>query len=316
MKYSRDDILTVAFYNVENLFDIVNDPNTNDDKYTPGGSFNWTVKRYFKKLQKISYVISQIGKKHSSESPVLVGLAEVENVNVLSDLVAQKHLHNCGYRYVHFESKDKRGIDTALLYRDRFFEPVATESIQFNFLNEQGEFDHTRDILLVSGFLNNELVHVIVNHWPSRREGELESREKRIKAANVVKEVIEQIRQKDLDAKIIILGDFNDTPKSLSLQILLKNSDLFNPMSTLEKSGLGTLNFNKEWYLFDQIILSENFKTKGAKHQFLRTEIFNKDWLTIPKGKYKGTPSRTYVGPWYKGGFSDHFPVFINLLKN
>ena len=316
MSYSRDEILTVAFYNVENLFDTIDDPNTNDDKYTPRGERNWNYKRYYSKLKKISYVISQIGKKKSSETPVLVGLAEVENTRVLDDLVNQKDLQNCGYRYVHFESNDERGIDTALLYRDRFFDPVSTDRMQFNFLDENGNFDHTRDVLLVSGFMDDELVHIIVNHWPSRREGELESRPKRIKAADVVKEAVDKIRSKDPDAKIIIMGDFNDNPTSESVKDHLVTTDFFNPMLSMYQNGLGTLTFKKEWHLFDQIILSNNFKSKDTSHQFLGAEIFNKSWLTTKKGKHKGAPFRTYIGPWYRGGFSDHFPVFVSLKKN
>jgi exonuclease III len=316
MKYSRDEIITVAFYNVENLFDTIDDPNTDDDKFTPSGKRKWTYKRYYRKLKKISYVISQIGKKSSSETPVLVGLAEVENTRVLEDLVAQKDLQNCGYRYVHFESNDERGIDTALLYRDRFFDPVSCKRMQFNFLDEKGTFDHTRDVLLVSGFLHNELVHVIVNHWPSRREGEEASRSKRIKAADVVKEAIDEITTKDPNAKIIIMGDFNDNPTSESVKNHLVTDDFFNPMLSLYKKGLGTLTFKKEWHLFDQIILSNNFRNEDTIHQFKDVNIFNKKWLTTHKGKYKGSPFRTYIGPWYKGGFSDHFPVFVSLSKN
>ncbi|MFY7671779.1 endonuclease/exonuclease/phosphatase family protein [Tenacibaculum sp. MEBiC06402] len=316
MKYSRDAIVNIAFYNVENLFDTIDDPNTNDDKFTPRGERNWTYKRYYRKIKKISYVISQIGKKNSTETPVLVGLAEVENTRVLEDLVNQKSLQNCGYRYVHFDSNDERGIDTALLYRDKFFDPVSTDRMQFSFLDENGSFDHTRDVLLVSGFLNGELVHVIVNHWPSRREGEELSKPKRIKAADVVKEAIDQIASKDPNAKIIIMGDFNDNPTSESVREHLVTDDFFNPMLPLYEGGNGTLTFQKQWYLFDQIILSKNFKEEDTSHRFISATIFNKKWLTTHKGKHKGSPFRTFIGPWYKGGFSDHFPVFVSLSKN
>ena len=315
MNYSRDEILTVAFYNVENLFDTIDDPTTNDDKYTPSGERNWTYKRYYRKLNKISYVISQIGKTSSSETPILVGLAEVENTKVLDDLVNQKSLHKCGYRYVHYESKDERGIDTALLYRDRHFSPVSSERMQFSFLDEEGNFDHTRDVLLVSGFMNDELIHVIVNHWPSRREGEEESKSKRIKAADVVKEAIDKITSKDPNAKIIIMGDFNDNPTSESVKNHLVSYDFFNPMLPLYQKGLGTSTFQKEWHLFDQIILSNNFKDIETNHQFMSANIFNKKWLKTHKGKHKGSPFRTYIGPWYKGGFSDHFPVYVSFVK-
>jgi predicted extracellular nuclease len=316
MNYTREDVLTVAFYNVENLFDTRNDPNTNDDKYTAKGVRNWNDKRYYNKIKKIGYVISQIGKKTSSEAPILVGLAEVENTRVLDDLIKQKDLKNCGYRYVHFESRDERGMDTALLYRDRFFDPVSSERIQFNFIGDNGQFDHTRDVLIVSGFMNEELIHVIVNHWPSRREGELESRSKRIKAAGVVKKAVEKIKSKDIDAKIIIMGDFNDNPNSESIQKHLVSSEFFNPMLDLYNGGAGTLTYKKDWYLFDQIIVSNNFSDNAAKHNFLKAEIFNKGWLATRKGKHKGAPFRTFIGPWYRGGFSDHFPVFVSFVRD
>jgi exonuclease III len=315
MKYSRNQLLNIAFYNVENLFDTVDDPLTNDDKFTANGERRWTNKKYQRKLKKISYVISQIGKKVSNESPVIVGLVEVENTKVLDDLVAQKNLRNCGYRYVHFESKDERGIDTALLYRAQFFEPVDSKKFQFDFLDADGTKDHTRDVLLVSGFLNDELVHVIVNHWPSRREGEELTKPKRIKAAKVVHEAIDEILKKDENAKIIVMGDFNDNPNSESIEKHLVTSEFFNPMLPLYKNGLGTLTFKKQWYLFDQMILSKNFNNGNSKHQFLDVKIFNKRWLKTHKGKHKGSPFRTYIGPWYKGGFSDHFPIYASFFK-
>ncbi len=316
MNYSRDKIITIAFYNVENLFDTIDDPLTNDDSFTPSGKRKWTRKRYFKKLQKISYVISQIGKNISNEAPVLVGLVEVENRKVLNDLIHQKKLFDYGYRYIHFDSKDERGIDTALLYRDQFFDPVDSKRFHFDFLDkESGEKDHTRDVLLVSGFLNGELVHIIVNHWPSRREGEEVTRHKRVKAAQVVQKVINEIRVEDSQAKIIIMGDFNDNPSSESIQEYLVSEDFHNPMLSLHTKGLGSLTFKKEWFLFDQIIVSKNLLGDEARHKFTGAKIFNKRWLQTHKGKYKGSPFRTYIGPWYKGGFSDHFPVYVNFLK-
>ncbi len=315
MKYSRNQLLNIAFYNVENLFDTIDDPLTNDDKFTAKGERKWTNKRYFRKLKKISYVISQIGKKNSNELPVIVGLVEVENNRVLDDLIAQKNLKNSGYRYVHYDSKDERGIDTALLYRDQFFEPVSSKKFRFNFIDDDGSEDYTRDVLSVSGFLNDELIHVIVNHWPSRREGEEETKSKRIEASKIVLKAIEEIKSKDKDAKIIIMGDFNDNPNSESIEEHLVVSGFFNPMIALFKQGLGTLTYRKEWFLFDQIILSENFKTEDIKHKFKDVKIFNKKWLKTHKGKYKGSPFRTYIGPWYKGGFSDHFPIYASFIK-
>lgn len=315
-KKNRDEVLTIAFYNVENLFDTINNKYTNDSNYTPKGKLAWDYKRYFKKLKKISYVISQIGKEASNNLPVLVGLVEVENTKVLNDLVNHKNLSDYGYRYVHFDSSDRRGIDTALLYRDSFFDPVDTKTYPLNFINEDGVVEYSRDVLLVSGFLNNELIHIIVNHWPSRREGVKETEHKRIKASELVAEIIEEISEKDTQAKIIIMGDFNDNPTSKSIKDYLVTEDFFNPMQDLYKQGLGTLTFQKKWFLFDQIIVSKNFLNQSiSNHHFLEANIFDKKWLQVAKGKLKGSPHRTYIGPWYKGGFSDHFPVYITLEK-
>ena len=313
-KLNREEVLTIGFYNVENLFDTINNHFTNDSDYTPKGKLAWNYRRYYKKLKKISYVISQIGKESSSNLPVLMGLVEVENSTVLNDLVNHKNLINYGYRYVHFESSDRRGIDTALLYRDAFFDPVDSKTYPLNFLNEDGVIEYSRDILLVSGFLNNELIHVIVNHWPSRREGVKETEFKRIKAAELVKSIVEEITSNDAQAKVIIMGDFNDNPSSKSIQEHLVSEEFFNPMKRIYKDGLGTLTFQNQWFLFDQIIISKNLKDKSSTtNSFIEAKIFNKNWLRVGKGKLKGSPSRTYIGPWYKGGFSDHFPVYISI---
>lgn len=313
---NREEVLTVAFYNVENLFDTINNKYTNDANYTEKGKLAWDYRRYFKKLKKISYVISQVGKESSNNLPALVGLVEVENTKVLNDLINHNNLKDYGYRYVHFDSSDSRGIDTALLYRDAFFDPVDSKIYPLNFTNKDGFLQHSRDVLLVSGFLNNELVHIIVNHWPSRREGAKETEHKRIKAAQLVSSIVEEIKDKDTQAKIIIMGDFNDNPTSKSIQEHLVSDDFFNPMKELHKQGLGTLTFQKNWFLFDQIIVSKNFLDKAtSNHYFIKAKIFNKKWLQVTRGKLKGSPHRTYIGPWYKGGFSDHFPVYILVKK-
>lgn len=315
-KYKREEVFTVAFYNVENLFDTVKDPNTKDGKFTPTGDRKWCDRRYWKKIKKISYVISQIGKDTSSCAPIIAGLVEVENTTVLDDLTMHSNLRNYGYRYIHYESKDERGIDTALIYRDEFFDPVSSKRYHFDFLDDDGTKDFTRDILSVSGFMNGELVHIIVNHWPSRREGEEVTKAKRIKAAQIVHKAIAEIKEKDEQAKIIIMGDFNDNPASESIKEHLMTKEFYNPMENLHEKGLGTLTFQKEWHLFDQIILSKAFLEENeSDHNFIKAKIFNKKWLQTHKGKYKGSPFRTYIGPWYKGGYSDHFPVYICLAN-
>ena len=312
----RENTFTVGFYNVENLFDTINDPETLDDDFTDSGKKKWTPKRYQKKLKKLSSVISQLGTERSKTPPVFVGLVEVENEQVVNDLVNHPNLAPYHYGVVHYDSPDERGIDVALIYSREHFEFLSSETFSVLLTDEEGERDYTRDILLVSGNLKGELVHVLVNHWPSRRNGAGETEDKRIAVAKRVREAISIIRLKDKDAKIIIMGDFNDDPISTSVKQHLVQDDFYNPMESLFDKGKGTLTYDEKWNLFDQIIFSNNWldKTSG-KFYFKHAEVFNKEWLKEFRGKFKGSPFRTYVGKWYKGGFSDHFPVYTYIKR-
>ncbi|MBT8265739.1 MAG: endonuclease [Bacteroidia bacterium] len=315
-KKKHSNYFTVAFYNLENLFDTHDDHLTNDDDFLPDSERRWTKKRYQKKLRKLGYTISQIGLKSTNKLPVIVGLAEVENKLVLRDLVNSKFLKNEGYAFVHYDSPDERGIDTALLYNSKFFEVINTEVFSINLFDEDGLPDHTRDILCVEGLLNGEKIYALVNHWPSRSEGVEITEPKRLIASNRLIEVVQQIKESDANAKIIVMGDFNDDPKCKSVKNLVHNLELFNPMETLLSYKRGSLNYRFNWNLFDQIMFSTNFfeHAKG-KHRFSKANIFDDQFLKQFKGKYKGNPFRTYVGLKYKGGYSDHFPVYLLLKK-
>ena len=317
MSTKRKEVFTIGFYNVENLFDTVDNPKKADDDYLPSSRRHWTKKRYYQKLKKLSSVIAQLGTNYSNYMPAIVGLVEVENSKVVQDLISHKNLEKGNYGYVHYDSPDERGIDVALIYNRSFFEVYSSKTHSLEFFEEDGRVDYTRDILRVSGSLNGELVHILVNHWPSRREGEEETKGNRIKAAQLVHKAIDEIKTEIEDPKVIIMGDFNDDPISESVKQNLVTEEFFNPMESLFEKGLGTLTFKGKWNLFDQIIFSKNFlNSEKEKHSFLYAEVFNKDWLTVFKGKLKGSPFRTYIGPWYKGGFSDHFPVYTYLKKN
>lgn len=307
-------IFTIAFYNIENLFDIENDPYTNDDDFLPTSAKRWTYKRYQNKLRKLGSVISQIGEHESTSSPVIIGLAEVENNNVLSDLINSEHLENKGYDFVHFDSLDERGVDVALLYKPDEFVVENSETFSVFLQNEEGLRDYTRDILLVQGYLGNEKLHLIVNHWSSRREGEKETEYKRIAAANVVNSIIKMIRKEDTTAKIIVMGDFNDNPNNDSISLLEKKSGLYNPFKTVQSQEKGSLNHDFQWNMFDQILFSNNFfELNSSSLRFLKADVYNSKFLTQYHGKYKGQLFRTYVGKKYKGGYSDHFPVYIQF---
>ena len=313
----RKNIFTVGFYNVENLFDTVDDPKTFDDDFTSEGKKKWGNKRYRDKVKKLGSVISQLGNEQSRHAPAIVGLVEVENAKVVNDLANSKYLKKHHYNFVHYDSPDDRGIDVALLYNKQLFELLGSEHFPLYLEDEKGKRDYTRDVLVVYGNLNGELVHILVNHWPSRREGTEESEYKRVEAAKLARTIVEVIQEKHYDAKILIMGDFNDDPTSTSIKDHLMTDDFYNPMeSLLDRDAIGTLTYNSKWNLFDQIIITKNFTTeKPEKHTFKHAAVFNKEWLKIFKGKLKGSPFRTYIGPWYQGGFSDHFPVYLFLKK-
>ncbi len=308
--------LTVAFYNVENLFDTIKDPNKDDGDFTPRGRLKWNKSKYRQKLRKITTVLSMIGEHESHYGPAIIGLVEVENPRVLNDLTTHKNLLRHNYRFIHYDSPDERGIDVALLYNPSLFTVLSSESVYVGITNDDGSTDYTRDILVVKGVLNGDLVYVIVNHWPSRAEGEKESEYKRINAAKVVSETVDRIREEERhEPKFIIMGDFNDNPSSESLKSYLVDDTFFNPMEKLHKKDVGTLTYYGEWHLFDQIILSKNFFDKSSSLRFGEAKIFKKPWMRVYKGKLKGSPFRTFIGPWYEGGFSDHFPVYLKLKK-
>jgi len=308
---------TIAFYNLENLFDIKDDPNTLDDDFTPKGKKNWSFKRYKKKISKLGRVISQIGTEKSEFSPAIIGVVEVENQQVLEDLIQTKSLKDEHYGIVHYDSPDERGIDVALLYKKELFELLSSETFPLYLDARNGGRDYTRDVLLVKGNLNGELMYFIVNHWPSRRTGNGETEDKRIKAAQLVTHISDSIYAKNENAKIVVMGDFNDDPTSKSVKKYLVNNTFYNPMERLISTGNGTLNHKGTWHLFDQIIFSKNFmNVNDHSHTFKYAEVFDKHFLKEWNGKYKGNPFRTYVGKWYLGGFSDHFPVYVYLKKN
>jgi predicted extracellular nuclease len=314
---AENNYFTIAFYNLENLFDTFDDPNTNDNDFLPKSDRQWNERRYHKKLRKLGQVISQIGYNTTQKPPVLVGLAEVENRLVVNDLINSSSLKDQHYDLVHYDSPDERGIDVALIYHKKYFEVLHSEVFALDLFDNDGTRDYTRDILLVEGVLNGEKKYVLVNHWPSRREGvELTEPARLIASAKAV-EIITFIKSKDADAKILVMGDFNDNPQNNSMSNLIHSHDLYNPMSHLPTYTRGSLNHRKEWNIFDQILFTTNFFEYGeGNHSFSKVDIFDKDFLKQYKGKYKGNPFRTYAGYKYKGGFSDHFPVYLHLKKS
>ncbi|MCP4976349.1 MAG: endonuclease/exonuclease/phosphatase family protein [Maribacter sp.] len=318
-------IRVVAFYNVENLFDTVDDSLTFDDDRTPQGKDYWTPERYLHKVENISKVLSQMGSIFAQSSPDIIGLCEVENIKVIEDLVNHPNLQDKNYGIVHFDSPDERGIDVALIYKKATFLPTTFQSRRLLLFNEDSERDYTRDQLVVGGILDDEQIYCIINHWPSRSGGALRSKPNRLAAAKLNKKIIDSILKIDNSAKIISMGDFNDDPIDDSLKKILitkgkqknlKENDLFNPMEKLFKKGIGSLAYRDKWNLFDQIYFTANLLEKeGNSYRFWKASVFTVPYLLSTQGKYKGYPFRTYAGGNYTGGYSDHFPVYMYLLK-
>ncbi len=320
-------IHTIAFYNVENLFDTINDVNKNDEA-SPIMEIKFNRSEiYKKKVENMASVIADIGTDLVNKSPSIVGLSEVENRNVIEDLLNNKHLLNKNYDIVHYDSPDERGIDVGLIYNKDVFKVNSTKSHELIIYdNKSSKRNYTRDQLVVSGLLDNELIHIIVNHWPSRSGGEERSRAGRMAAAELNKKIIDSLQGKYKNAKIITMGDFNDDPHDDSMKKILnakkyiedvKTNGIYNPMEViLSDQGIGSNAYRDAWQLFDQILVTEPFLNKKYdSYQFYKAGIFNKSYLINKAGRYKGYPFRSFSWGSFTGGYSDHLPPYIYLIK-
>jgi len=314
----------IGFYNLENLFDTINDPNINDEEFLPEGSYKWTGERYKKKLINMSEVISQIGGEFVKGGPIIMGLTEVENINVVEDLINSPALKPMNYGIVHYDSPDKRGIDVALIYQKQYFTVTNSSAVKLTIAGRDNFF--TRDQLVVSGIFDGEPLHIIVNHWPSRSGGEKRSAPLRNAAAKLCRSIVDSIMKIDINSKIIVMGDLNDDPTNESLVKYFKakgdfkkvgTGDMYNPMYKMfKKDGIGSLAYRDSWNLFDQIIVSSGLiGNDKSTYKFYKSFVFNKKFLTQSEGAYSGYPFRTYAGGVYAGGYSDHFPTYIFLVK-
>lgn len=313
----------IAFYNIENLFDTIDTPDINDFEFTPEGPNKWNTERYFKKLENMSEVISQIGSELFPGGPAILGLCEIENKQVIADLISSPKLAPSKYDIVHYDSPDARGVDVGLIYRTDFFRVTSSRSARLK-IADMPDFK-TRDQLVVSGIFDGEPMHFIVNHWPSRRGGEDRSSPLRNAAADLTKSIVDSIYATDSKAKIFIMGDFNDDPISPSIiktlgavgkKDDLKKRGLFNPMWQLHKDGIGSLAYRDAWNLFDQIIISEPLiGDDKSTYKFHKAKIFNAPFLTQKTGQFAGYPFRSYVGSTWQGGYSDHFPAYVFIIK-
>lgn len=315
---------TIAFYNLENLFDTINDPDIFlNDEFTPESEKRYNTKVYEKKLQNLSSVILKLGNDLTKLPPAIVGVSEIENATVLEDLINKTKMKDYGYDFVHVDGPDERGVDVAFLYRKSLFtvESFKAYDLVFDFDKD----DKTRDHLLVSGKLDGETMHFIVNHWPSRRGGEKASRPKRNAAGDRTRYIVDSLLNLDKDAKIVVMGDLNDDPINESVQdhlrtkrkkAQLEDGDMFNPYEQLFRDGVGSGAYKDKWNLFDQIIVSQGLAVgEPETYKLYAAHVYNKAELTQREGRFKGYPWRTYVGNTYMGGYSDHFPSYIYIVK-
>lgn len=328
--FSQEKQYTVMFYNVENLFDVYDDPNILDDEFLPEGPKNWTESKYKKKLSNIEQVLFAVASANKS-FPTIIGVSEIENRRVLDDVVSQPKLAKANYQIVHYDSPDARGVDVALFYRPDQFKYLWSTPIK-TVIPDRPDF-RTRDILAVCGTIDGELFLIFVNHWPSRRGGNEASEYLRVGAAQTLKNYIEYQQILHPDVKIIIMGDLNDDPVDKSIYETLgakgKTSEvkpfgLFNPFYAMLKAGYGSLGYDDAWNIFDNIIINENLLNattgelkiqKAPKSKYYGT-IFKRTFMVQQEGQYKNYPLRTYSGNTFMGGYSDHFPVFILIGKD
>ena len=318
-------VSTILFYNVENLFDTINDPETLDDARTPSGKYRWTSQRYRTKLDRIAEVVDQIKITRSSGPADIIGLCEVENRAVLENLVQHPFLKPYEYGIIHFDSPDERGIDVCLLYRKSRFLPTSFNSHKLILYDQYPFRRFTRDQLVVCGRLDSEEICFIVVHWPSRSGGEGLTKPYRKSAAQLTCKILDSIQRDAYDPRIVIMGDFNDNPVDDSIQsiILCGNNQTdktgegyYNPMEKHFKKGIGSLAYRDRWSLFDQFILSRNLiNSDDGSFKFWKAGVFSPVNLLTTRGRFRGYPYRTFAAGIYQGGYSDHLPIYLYLIR-
>lgn len=331
---------TIAFYNTENFYDTINDPTTRDEDWV------YSSKYYHEKIHNIARVLAQIGTSENQNSPTIIGLAEIEHRSVLEDLVKDPQLIDHDYGVIHFESPDRRGIDCALLYQKKHFKPTSSINIPLYIYEKDTKADketkkekedpaddkeevagslkriYTRDQILVSGFLDGEEFHFIVNHWPSRRGGEKISSLLRERAAGLNLKIIDSLQKINPNAKVISMGDLNDGPLNNSLKKVLKAKankkdvpplGIYNPSEKMFLNGNSTLFYRDAGDIFDQLFMTEPLiRDDYSSFRYWKAGIWNKPFMITTLGQYKGYPLRNSATTV---GFSDHLPAYIYLIK-
>ena len=322
---------TVVFYNMENFFDTINDPDINDEEFLPNGPKAWNTTKYTKKLQNIERVLWGICSK-VRDYPTVIGISEIENRNVLEDLIVQGKLAMANYQICHYDSPDLRGIDVAFIYRPDVFKLEGSDNVPIR-IESLPDF-RTRGIVTMWGTIDNEPFFFMVSHWPSRLGGQQASAFKRNAVAQQMRAIADSVLKVNPATKIVAMGDFNDDPTDESVEEYLgaktslkelQPGDFYTPFADMLKAGLGTLAYRDAWNLFDNIVITENLacgttgKLRLVKDPNKKTKyygnIFKPSYLIQKEGQFKGYPLRTFVGNNFQGGYSDHLPVFIYIDK-
>ncbi len=323
----QSGLYAVAFYNQENLFDTIHDAGKNDYDFLPDGTYQWNKTKYEHKLRNMAKVLLELGEDRlRGVGASIIGMSEVENSRVLDQLIALPDMRKRGFKYVHIEGPDKRGIDCALLYNPKFFKPTKSFLKPYAKERPSDRKFNTRGFLTVQGTLAGDPLTVIVCHWPSRGS-ESYYREW---AARQVRSLVDSIQGADPNQRIIVMGDVNDDPDNASMSKYLRarrkmqdvgKNDFYNPWwDVLRTDGKGTVSYQGKWNHFDQIVLSQNLldirQKKDYSHLTLTGyHIFTRPYLLQPSGKYKDTPLRTISGGRWVDGYSDHLPIVTYLTK-
>ena len=319
------EIAAIGFYNVENLFDTIDTPGVRDREYTPTGANQWGTQRYYEKLDRLSEVLALMATEATPDGLAVVGLAEIENEEVIRDLINTERLKDRGYEIVHYDSPDKRGVDVGLIYQPKYYQVTSSKSYTLKIDGMDNFF--TRDHLLVSGDFLGERMHFIVAHWPSRRGGEKRSSPLREAAADLARSIVDSIQTAENGkARIMFMGDLNDDPTNISVRKNMRSvgkiekvrpGEMFNPFESFFKKGIGTLAWRDSWNLFDQIILTDALidQSDFTNWTYYKAVVFNKPFLMQQGGRFEGYPYRSFAGGQYIGGYSDHFPVYLFILR-
>lgn len=319
---------TIMFYNVENFFDTINDPDVNDEEFTPEGKNKWTSDKYYHKLGNVEQVLSGVASANEAY-PIVIGLSEVEARSVLEDIVSTDKLAPSSYSIVHYDSPEQRGVDVAFLYRPDVFKLEGSYPVRAK-IPDKPDF-RTRDILTMWGTIEDEPFYFMVAHWSSRWGGKEQSEYLRLANAAQMRELADSVRQANPKVKVVMMGDFNDDPMDRSVaEVLgakgkikdLNEGDYYTPFTEVLISGYGTLAYGGEWNLFDNIVVSDNLINGSEdclqlqESKTLRKKygtIFMAPYLFQKEGKFKGYPFRSFSGGSFVGGYSDHLPVYINI---